>query len=215
MTGETVTGPTAVPEQPGYDALADEYARRFPSPFLTGLERGAIDAFIDLVRGSTLAPTVVDVGCGTGGVAAHLAERGLTVRGVDPSARMLAIAQTAHPDLNLTVGDARLDGVDLASVDGVVARHSLIHLAPTRVREVLDDWARRLPVGAVLLVSAQSSDESGVHEFDHAVARAWRWHPDALADAAAAAGFIELWRTVSRPDADHRFPDVHLAARRA
>lgn len=200
--------------QPGYDALADLYDRTFPDPFVTPLEQHVVDAFADLVAGAAPGASafVLDVGCGTGGVAAHLAERGLTVRGVEPSAGMLAIARTKYPDLSLRPGDAALDGDDLGAVDGVVARFSLIHVPPASVREVLADWAARLPVGAVLLVATQSSDDPGVHEFDHAVAQAWRWHPDTLADAVAAAGFAELWRTVSRPDDDHRFPEVHLVA---
>lgn len=48
-------------------------------------------------------------------------------------------------------------------------------------------------------------------EFDHAVTRAWRRHPDTLDRA----GFTELFRTVSRPaDSLHRFPEVHIGARR-
>lgn len=198
--------------QPGYDALADLYQRTFPDPFVTALERRVVDAFADLVAESGSEHSVVDVGCGTGGVAAHLAERGLSVRGVEPSSAMLAIAQREHPHLTLNPGDASLDGVDLAAVDGVIARYSLIHVAPDEVRAILADWAARLPSGATLLVAAQASDDAGVHEFDHAVARAWRWHPDALAAAVDAAGFDELWRTVSRPDDLHRFPEVHLVA---
>lgn len=198
--------------QPGYDALADLYHRTFPDPFQTALERRIVDAFADLILESSTAVTVVDVGCGTGGVAAHLSERGLGVLGVDPSAEMLAIAQTRHPHLTLVPGDAALSGVDLSAAAGVIARFSLIHLRPDRVRRTLADWAERLPEGAVLLVATQSSDAPGVHEFDHAVARAWRWHPDDLAEAVLAAGFDELWRTVSRPDGEHRFPEVHLAA---
>jgi len=206
-----------VAPQPGYDALADLYHRTFPEPFQTALERRAVDAFADLAiaardAGPTTAVSIVDVGCGTGGVSAHLGARGLSVRGVDPSRAMLAIARAQHPDLTWSNGDADLTDVDLSDVAGVIARFSLIHLPPDRVRSTLADWAERLPAGAVLLVATQSSDAPGVHEFDHAVARAWRWHADALADAVTTAGFDELWRTVSRPDDDHRFPEVHLTA---
>ena len=69
--------------------------------------------------------------------------------------------------------------------------------------------------GGVALVVGRTTDIPGeVVEFDHAVAPAWRWHPDRLAAVLSDAGFDEVWRTVSRPDADHRFPGVHLAARR-
>ncbi|MBM7368276.1 class I SAM-dependent methyltransferase [Gordonia hydrophobica] len=200
--------------QPGYDALADLYDRTFPDPFTTPLERRVVDAFADAVAASDHSALVIDVGCGTGGVAAHLADRGLTVRGVEPSTGMAAIARDKYPHLSVSHGDAALNGLDLGAVRGIVARFSLIHVPPARVREILAEWANRLPIGATLLVAAQSSDEPGVHEFDHTVAKAWRWHPQALAEAVTTAGFQELWRTVSRPDADHRFPEVHLVARR-
>ncbi|WP_062391370.1 class I SAM-dependent methyltransferase [Gordonia phthalatica] len=201
--------------QPGYDALAEQYASTFPSPFVTVLERHAVDAFAEQVRASAPDASVIDVGCGTGGVAAHLTEHGLSVRGVDPSEEMLAIARRQYPHLSFEVGDADLDAVDLAEVHGVVARFSLIHLPPDRVRATLADWASRLPTGAWLLVATQASDDPGVHEFDHHVARAWRWHPETLAAAVDAAGFAEEWRAVSRPDVDyhHRFPEIHLVAR--
>lgn len=194
--------------QPGYDSLAQLYADTFPEPFTSPVELAAADAFLAALAG----PRVVDVGCGIGHVAAYLAERGSTVVGVEPSANMLALARAAHPDLDLRAGDAGLLGLDLGRFDGVLARYSLIHLPPDEVRAALTDWHVRLPDGAVLLLAAQSADEEGMHEFDHLVARAWRWHPDALAEAVRDAGFTELWRMISRPDGLHRFPEVHLAA---
>jgi hypothetical protein len=46
------------------------------------------------------------------------------------------------------------------------------------------------------------------------VAPAWRWHPDELSRVLNEGGFDEQWRVVSRPDGVHRFPEVHLLARR-
>ncbi|MGV9673154.1 class I SAM-dependent DNA methyltransferase [Gordonia sp. NPDC003504] len=199
--------------QPGYDALADVYATRFPTAYASPLERHAISMFIDELPES--GAHVVDVGCGTGHVASDLNDHGVDVRGVDPSEQMLAHARRAYPHLRFDLGDAWLGDVDLHATAGIISRFSLIHLPPGDVHAVLDDWHRRLPAGAILLVAMQSSDEAGVHEFDHAVAPAWRWHPDALTDSAATAGFTESWRLVSRPDLDNRFPHVHLLLRRS
>lgn len=200
----------AVTEQPGYDALASLYATTFPTAFTTALEKQVVDAFIDTARTSAEYPRVVDVGCGIGHVAAHLAASGCLVSAVDPSSAMLRIARDTHPHIDFRHGDALLADVDLSEVDALVARFSLIHLSPDDVGEVLTSWRRRLAPGALILVATQSSDERGAHEFDHAVARAWRWHPDTLAGTLVDAGFVELWRTVSRPGPGHRFPEVHL-----
>ena len=76
-------------------------------------------------------------------------------------------------------------------------------------------WFGRLCDEGHVLVACQGSDDRGVHEFDHAVARAWRWHPDTLTDALSGSGFSEIFRTVSRPASGFQhFPAVHIAARR-
>ena len=201
--------------QPGYDAMAQTYADLFPEAFYSPVERAAVDAFAEHVRGTGLGQTIVDVGCGTGHVAAYLTDAGFTVSAVDPSAGMLDQARLSHPDLTFAQDDASLRSVDLDAAAGVLARFSLIHVTPDGVRVCLHDWASRLRPGSMLLVAGQSTDDPGVEEFDHAVARAWRWHPDTIAGALADAGFDELWRTASRPAAGfHRFPEFHVCASR-
>jgi len=200
-------------QPPGYDVMAAEYARVLPDTFQTPLERGAVDTFTAHVRATDLGPTIVDVGCGVGHVAAYLAAAGFSVAAVDPSAGMLHQARLAYPDLAFIRDDASLRSVDLGAAAGVIARYSLIHLAPDRVRETLRDWAARLRPGTVILLAGQSTDEPGIAPFDHAVAPAWRWHPDAIARALSDAGFEERWRTVSRPSGGYsRFPEFHVCA---
>ncbi|WP_345341458.1 class I SAM-dependent methyltransferase [Rhodococcus olei] len=203
--------------QPGYDALAGLYFETFPTPYLTSLERYVVAAFADLVRESPVEGVVLDVGCGLGQVTADLAGQGLDVIGVDPSREMLAIAKRHHPELRFVQDDARLDATDLGGrrVAAVLARYSLIHVPPSEVPDVLAGWASRMDPGTFVAVAGQTTDTVGeIAEFDHLVAPAWRWHPDRLSAALSDAGFDEMWRTVSRTDAQHRFPDVHLVARR-
>ena len=200
--------------QPGYDALARRYAELFPSPYLTHLERHVVHAFADLVIDAGHRGVVVDVGSGLGQVTADLVERGLDVVGVEPSDAMREIAVRNYPGCRFLRDDAYLAGPGATvEVAAILARFSVIHIPPEEVPEVFATWARRLGTGTVVLIACQTADD-GVREFDHAVARAWRWSPDRLAETLDEAGFEEIWRTVSRPDADHRFPDVHLVARR-
>ena len=204
--------------QPGYDRLAAQYERAFPEPFRTPLERHAVAAFAEQVRASGPSGPVVDVGCGTGHVTAELAASGVPVLGVDPSEAMLGIARTAHPQLRFV--QATADPVTWQDALGedeapsaVLARFSLIHVAPDRVPGVVRSWAQLLPVGGAVMVAFQAVDGGrAVVSFDHAVAPAWRWHPDVMADHLFRAGFTERWRTVARPDAEHRFPECHLLA---
>lgn len=71
------------------------------------------------------ARTVLDVGCGTGVLAARLADRGFTVFGADPAAASLAIARARSPRVTwIEVGAADLPAleVDLAVMTGNVAQ---------------------------------------------------------------------------------------------
>lgn len=208
---------TAHVTQPGYDSLAGIYAETFPSAYLTPLEHHVVAAFADQVRDDGRDGIVVDVGCGLGHVTADLAHRGLDVIGVDPSAGMLEIARRHHRDLVFHQDDARLARTDLRGrpLRAVLSRFSLIHVDPAEVPGVLAGWASRMEADTLVAVACQSTDSPGdVVEFDHAVAPAWRWHPDRLSAALSEAGFDEEWRAVSRPDSNQRFPAAHLVARR-
>ena len=205
--------------QPGYDELAEQYELAFPDPFQTPLERHAVAAFADMVLDSPGDGQVLDIGCGTGHVTAELASRGLRVVGIDPSHAMLNVAQRSHPDVPFRPGDADLSGSpeltnQQVPLQGVLARFSLIHIDPHLLVGVLDSWAKPMPAGGVVLLTFQTNDNDGqpVAPFDHAVAPAWRWHPDEMSKRLAQTRFHEAWRTMSQPDSLHRFPECHLAA---
>ncbi|CAM3374958.1 class I SAM-dependent DNA methyltransferase [Tsukamurella hominis] len=196
--------------QPGYDALADTYAEMFPDPYQYPIERHAAAAFAEAAAGRP--GRTVDVGCGLGHVAADLAGRGLDVIGVDPSRGMLAHARRLHPELPLVDGDASLAALPDGPIAAILARFSLIHVEPATVRSTLRAWSALVDAGTPVMVAFQAADEPGPPlAFDHAVAPAWRWHPDEFARVLADAGFAESWRIVVR-DKDYRFPMAQLLA---
>jgi SAM-dependent methyltransferase len=205
-----------VTTQPGYDELASAYEEAFPDGYASAVERHAVALLVEEISASGLTGPVVDVGCGTGHVTADLAASGLDVVGVDPSPGMLDIARRSHPEVRFVAGDAHLDGLDdERPLAGLLARFSLIHVPPDDVPAVVHGWATRLQPGARVMVAFQCADEpaDGVVEFDHRVARAWRWHPDAMAGVLASAGIVERWRLVARRDDVHRFDECHLGLR--
>ncbi len=199
-----------VSTQPGYDALADLYERTFPDPYQYPIEAHAAAAFAEAAAGRP--GRTLDVGCGLGHVAADLAARGLDVLGLDPSPAMLAHARRLHPELPFVEGDASLDAVPVAPIAAILARFSLIHVEPSEVRSTVRRWSHRAAPGVPVLAAFQACDEPGPPaEFDHVVARAWRWHPDEFARVLADAGFDEAWRIVYR-DKDYRFPMAQILA---
>lgn len=127
---------------------------------------------------------------------------------------MLALAQERYPGMRWILGDATLAQFphEHRVLAGVVARFSLIHVNPRNVPDILTRWAERLQLGGYVMVAFQCSEDPTlpVRGFDHKVAPAWRWHPDAMAAALARAGLSERWRVVTTADDVHRFPECHI-----
>lgn len=77
---------------------------------------------------SLLAPVpgerVLDLGCGTGGLAAELAELGIEVRGIDADAAMIARARAEHPQVEFEQADGH-DFVLADPVDAVTSNAAL------------------------------------------------------------------------------------------
>jgi len=71
--------------------------------------------------------TVLDVGCGHGGLCAAAAERGARPTGVDLAEGMVEAARAAHPDLEFAVADAEdlpfADGAFAAALGAFVVNH--------------------------------------------------------------------------------------------
>lgn len=199
--------------QDGYDAMADLYAATFATTYQFPIEAHAVAAFTEMARGRS--GVTVDVGCGLGHVTADLVSRGLDAIGCDPSAGMLKHARRGYPHLHFIEADATLAGCpgDL-QIAAIIARFSLIHVEPVQVADVLGRWSDRVAEGTPVLVAFQVSDEPGpAVPFDHAVAPAWRWHPDEFGRIFRDHGFNEDWRILYR-DNSYRYPMAQLVASR-
>ena len=157
---------------------------------------------IDLIEGqlSGLSGPVLDLGCGPGHWTAHLHSIGAEVTGVDLVPGFLDHARTHHPGPDYRLGSmTELDLPDRCA-SGILAWYSTIHLPPPELDRALVEFRRLLaPSGRLVLGFFDSDDE--VAAFDHAVATAYRWPIDVLAQRLADNGFTELQRLT------HRFPE--------
>jgi SAM-dependent methyltransferase len=95
---------------------------------------------------------VADIGCGPGQFTAHLSSLGVDAFGVDLSPGMVALARRTHPELRFEVGSMTDLALADASVAGVLAFWSLIHVPGDVVPEVLGHFRRVLRPGGRLVI---------------------------------------------------------------
>jgi len=95
---------------------------------------------------------VLDVATGPGWVAAHAAERGASVVGIDVAEAMIARARNAHPGLEFRRADAHELPFAEASFDAVVGNLAVMHLS--RPERAMAEFARVLRPGGRLALTA-------------------------------------------------------------
>jgi ubiquinone/menaquinone biosynthesis C-methylase UbiE len=140
-----------------YDTVATSYADIVREaldrdPYL----RGALAMFAGMVDDGPVA----DVGCGPGHVTAHLHELGVDAFGVDLSPGMVEVARRDHPGLRFEVGSMTDLVLPDASLAGLLAWWSLIHVPDELVPAVFGQFRRVLRPGGPVLLGFHVGDES-------------------------------------------------------
>ena len=98
---------------------------------------------------------ILDIGFGTGTLAARLYDQGLTIWGQDFSQKMLIAAQQKMPDANLYLADFSLglaDELKLQTYDAVIATYSLHHLTDERKISLLQELLQLLNSGGAIYI---------------------------------------------------------------
>lgn len=199
-----------------YDTVAGSYADQVrhalaEQPYLSS----ALALFADSVRRS--GGSVADMGCGPGQITAHLNELGIDAFGLDLSPQMIDVARRDHPGLRFEVGSIAAPELPDASVGGLIAWQSLIHMPDEDVRVALEHFRRVLrPGGPVQLLFHAGNDSwvktqgYGGHPMNVPV---YRRQPHLVAGWLREAGFEVEAHMVLNPDSE--FPQALLFARRA
>ena len=112
----------------------------------------AINALLDAVKAAP-GVHILDIGCGTGALAAAAAKRGAMITGIDFAPSMIAEANRRHPCVDFRVGDAEAIPLPDASVDVVTCSFGMQHME--RPERVLAEFVRvlRPVVGRVAITS--------------------------------------------------------------
>lgn len=143
-----------------YDTVADDYAEQVRD-FLDGAAyvRAILALFAELVEASGGGP-VADVGCGPGQLTAALGRLGVDAFGIDLSPGMIAVARHDHPELRFEVGSMTDLRLAEASLAGLVAWYSLIHVPDDEIGAVLAQFRRVLRPEGLLLLGFHVGDGS-------------------------------------------------------
>jgi SAM-dependent methyltransferase len=199
-----------------YDTVADSYAdltRHLLDE--TPEERAVLAMFADMVRAQG-GGTVADVGCGAGRITAYLRELGVDAFGIDLSPGMIEAARRDHPGLRFDLGSMTDLTLADASMAGLVAWYSLIHVPDDEIGPVFAHFRRVLRSGGPLLLGFHVGNESqlrtlgyGGHPMKVFVHR--RRHDQMIAWLDDAGFAVEMCRTLT--SAESRLGGVILARR--
>ena len=197
----------------GYDELASVYAERFCSE-LDGkpFDRSLLQRFSKAIPDGK----VCDLGCGPGHVAAHLQTLGLTAVGVDLSPKMINEAKRRYNSVEYQVGDMQALDMPSASLGGIVAFYSIIHLARRNLGTALREMHRVLAPGGLLLIAFHRG-EGILHEDDvldtHVSFDCTLFEPDEVTEVLENTGFPVVEVTVRRPyDFEYPTKRVYILA---
>jgi len=203
-----------------YDTIAKDYAARYPSGLIHPLDRSMVTGFAELVRGT--AP-VADLGSGPGYVTALLHERGVPAFGIDLSPEMVALAREAHPQLRFHTGSMTSLDIPDASLGGILALYSTIHVPDAHLPRVFAEFHRTLAPGAHALLGFQAAKpaepDPRLHlseRFDHRITLDYYWRtPEQIASLLAEAG-LDLAATLRRePAGEETRPRAFVLVKKA
>lgn len=136
---------------------------------------------------------VLDLGCGPGHFTKFLTDAGVPATGIDLVPEFIAHARATYPDIPFELGSIRALDVPTASVPGILAWFSLIHMPPAELPTVLAEFHRALvPNGPLVIGFFESTDT--IDPFPHKVTTAYRYPTDQLSEILREAGFTEVDR---------------------
>jgi SAM-dependent methyltransferase len=108
-----------------------------------------LEAYLPIFAGAT---DVVDLGCGRGEFLAALRSAGVTARGVDTNAAMVAVAREQGLDVTRNDALGYVAGLPDESIGGVIATQVVEHLEPSYLFSLLDALSRTLRRGAPIVL---------------------------------------------------------------
>ena len=201
-----------------YDAIAKAYAVHFPDGSPHPLDRHLLTAFTELVTANSSAP-VADLGSGPGHITARLHDLGVPVFGVDVSPAMAALAREAYPHLRFHVGSMTSLDLPDATLGGVLALYSTVHVPDDHLPTAFAEFHRTLVPGAPVLLAFQPSPEpTHLHlaeRFGHEIDLDYYWRtPERVTSVLTEVGLEPVATVARRPYGEETRPRAFVLARK-
>jgi SAM-dependent methyltransferase len=188
-----------------YDVTAIEYASQFADVDL-GVH---YSRFVSSVPGRG---PILDAGCGPGRDCKYFRSDGFDVVGIDLSTGLLTMARKEVNE-NLLQGDVRSLPFGGATIAGVWACASLVHLPPLEAKLVMIEFRRVLPLGGVLFVAVRSG-RGEEWRTDHKGGKRWYqlYALDDMRQIIADSGFEVITATAEPGVARGEWINIHARA---
>ncbi|MEU9150909.1 class I SAM-dependent methyltransferase [Streptomyces sp. NPDC048417] len=200
-----------------YDAIAKDYSAAYPGLPERPVDLSLIAAFAQLVKANGTAP-VADLGSGPGHITAHLNELGVPAFGIDLSPAMVTLAREAHPALRFHRGSMTSLDLPDATLGGILALYSIIHIPDDRLPETFAGFHRVLVPGGHVLLAFQKGEQPGLHlteRFGHEIDLQYYWRPAyAVGDMLAKAGLEVAATLIREPLDEEKWPRAFVLARK-
>lgn len=170
--------------------------------------RGSIDEIRDKQRMHVPlfagARDVLDIGCGRGEFLALLKTAGISARGIDLNAEMVAAARARGLEAVAADALAHLESLPDASLGGIMSSQVIEHLTPSYLVTLLPVALKKLRPGAPIVLETINPAcwlaffSSYLRDFTHV----WPVHPETLQYLLQASGFarVELRYSEQAPD---------------
>ena len=202
-----------------YDAVASDYATIIPDTgFEAPLDLAMVNEFVNEVA-KRPASKVLDAGCGAGRMVTYLQSQSpsLDAVGIDLSAEMVALAQSAHPAATFRQADLSDIQFPEGEFDGILAWYSIIHAEPDQLAEIVAEFARILRSEGLVLFGYQvGAGERQLNRlYGHDVElRAFLHRTDGVIATLANGGFDLIARLDRAPRTSERHAQGFVLARR-
>lgn len=139
-----------------YDSIAEKYMKAYAEN--DEVDYRYLEGLIAAVNGKCL----LDMGCGTGGNAFYLSQKGFDVTGIDASDGMLKVAKKYFPDIKFLKEDILKTSFSNGSFDGIVLAYVINHFDDDGLNLLKREVNRLLKVGGSVFISAHIGNKEEI-----------------------------------------------------